>query len=296
MDPGFMDSTMAFVMSSGAFFPGINAVVMMMSTSLACSAKSAYSASKKALLISLAYPPVSAGSLEVQLQEPRSEALHLLFDSGSDVEGTDLCAETACRRDRCQPCDTRPNDEHLSRSRSTRCSNLSREEGAEVIRCFNHRSVASNVGHRGEDVHLLSTGDSGNLIQGHDGALLLRQGLDEVPILSGKEQADEVRALSHEGQLGCLRRSNLEHKIGVAPNLLGARSQSGSRRDKSGIWQACSVSCARLNLDLKAQLQELLHCVGSCSYPPLTVVGFLRNSNLHKHTVPVFGTATRHCE
>lgn len=40
----------------GAFFPGINAVVMITSTSLHCCAKSACSASINALLISLLYP------------------------------------------------------------------------------------------------------------------------------------------------------------------------------------------------------------------------------------------------
>lgn len=33
-DPGFIDSTMSFVIRMGAFLPGINAVEIMMSTSL----------------------------------------------------------------------------------------------------------------------------------------------------------------------------------------------------------------------------------------------------------------------
>ena len=52
--PSRIDSTMASVMSLGAGLPGISAVVTMMSTSFACSAKSAISASMNSLLIVLA--------------------------------------------------------------------------------------------------------------------------------------------------------------------------------------------------------------------------------------------------
>lgn len=53
-DPGFMTSTISFVISFGAGFPGIRAVVMMISTSLACSVKSFISASINSLDISFA--------------------------------------------------------------------------------------------------------------------------------------------------------------------------------------------------------------------------------------------------
>jgi hypothetical protein len=52
--PGFMDSTIAAVMSFGAGLPGINAVVMMMSTSLACLAKTSRCAFWKPSLITFA--------------------------------------------------------------------------------------------------------------------------------------------------------------------------------------------------------------------------------------------------
>ncbi len=52
--PGFMAATISAVMSSGAGLPGISAVVTMMSTSLACCANSAISASMNSLLITLA--------------------------------------------------------------------------------------------------------------------------------------------------------------------------------------------------------------------------------------------------
>jgi len=53
-EPRFIDATIAAEMSLGAGLPGMSAVVMMMSTSLAILAKSAISASMKAGLISLA--------------------------------------------------------------------------------------------------------------------------------------------------------------------------------------------------------------------------------------------------
>uniref|UniRef100_A0A6B0U4Q3 Putative secreted protein n=1 Tax=Ixodes ricinus TaxID=34613 RepID=A0A6B0U4Q3_IXORI len=53
-EPGFIDSTICLVMSRGAFLPGISAVVIMMSTSLHCSANRAISASINSLDISLA--------------------------------------------------------------------------------------------------------------------------------------------------------------------------------------------------------------------------------------------------
>ena len=52
--PVFIDRTMSAVISFGAGLPGISAVVMMMSTSVACSAKSAISALMNSGLITLA--------------------------------------------------------------------------------------------------------------------------------------------------------------------------------------------------------------------------------------------------
>jgi len=52
--PGRMRCIISCVMRMGARFPGISAVVMMTSTSLACAAKRAISAAMNAGLISLA--------------------------------------------------------------------------------------------------------------------------------------------------------------------------------------------------------------------------------------------------
>ena len=52
--PGFIESTISLVIKRGAGFPGINAVVIMISTSLACSANNAISASINAFDITLA--------------------------------------------------------------------------------------------------------------------------------------------------------------------------------------------------------------------------------------------------
>ena len=49
--PSRIDATISSVISFGAGLPGISAVVTMMSTSFACSANSAISASMNALLI-----------------------------------------------------------------------------------------------------------------------------------------------------------------------------------------------------------------------------------------------------
>ncbi|MNP34695.1 hypothetical protein D3C76_1279960 [compost metagenome] len=53
-EPGFMLSTISLVISLGAGLPGIRAVVMMMSTSLACWANSSISALMNSSLITLA--------------------------------------------------------------------------------------------------------------------------------------------------------------------------------------------------------------------------------------------------
>ena len=53
-EPGFMLSTISGRMSSGAGLPGIRAVVTMISTSLACSAKHASSAWRNSSLMMFA--------------------------------------------------------------------------------------------------------------------------------------------------------------------------------------------------------------------------------------------------
>lgn len=60
--PGFIAFTCSSKISSGAALPGINAVVTIMSTSLAYLANKAISASMNSLDISLAYPPFPSPS------------------------------------------------------------------------------------------------------------------------------------------------------------------------------------------------------------------------------------------
>lgn len=62
IEPGFMESTICFKINFGAGFPGINAVVIMISTSLAYFAKIAISASMNSLDIVLEYPPAASPS------------------------------------------------------------------------------------------------------------------------------------------------------------------------------------------------------------------------------------------
>ena len=52
--PSFIERTMSAVIRRGAGLPGISAVVMMMSTSLACSANSAISALMNSSLMTFA--------------------------------------------------------------------------------------------------------------------------------------------------------------------------------------------------------------------------------------------------
>ena len=53
-EPSFIDSTISLVINLGAGLPGIKAVVIIISTSLACSKNKAISASMNSLLIILA--------------------------------------------------------------------------------------------------------------------------------------------------------------------------------------------------------------------------------------------------
>ena len=55
--PSRIDLTMSSVINSGAGLPGIKAVVMIISTSSACSANNAISALMNSSLITFAYPP-----------------------------------------------------------------------------------------------------------------------------------------------------------------------------------------------------------------------------------------------
>ena len=61
-DPYFMFSTNSFDNNFGAGLPGISAVVIIISTSLAYFKNNANSASKYSFPISLAYPPIPAPS------------------------------------------------------------------------------------------------------------------------------------------------------------------------------------------------------------------------------------------
>lgn len=89
--PGFMDSTISWVISFGAGLPGMSAVVTTTSTSLHCSANSFISASMNSWLISLAYPPspppISKSPSTSTNSAPNDSTCSLTWSHGAAVSG-----------------------------------------------------------------------------------------------------------------------------------------------------------------------------------------------------------------
>jgi hypothetical protein len=88
--PGFIDCTISAVMSFGAGLPGMSAVVMMMSTSLACFANVSRCAFLEALAHHLRVAADAGAFLDVvDGNEFAAERLDLVGDLGTRVVGAD---------------------------------------------------------------------------------------------------------------------------------------------------------------------------------------------------------------
>ena len=165
--PGFIEATISAVMSRGAGLPGISAVVMMMSTSLACSA---YSCRLAALVVLAHLLGVAVGRhlglLRLDRTGTRRPATDLLGDLGPRVGGAHDGAQAAGRADGGETGDAGADDEHLGRRHLARRGDLAGEEPAELVGRLDDGAVAGDVGHRRQHVQRLRAGDPRHGVHG----------------------------------------------------------------------------------------------------------------------------------
>ncbi|MNH15757.1 hypothetical protein D3C79_753770 [compost metagenome] len=93
--------------------------------------------------------------LEIQLEEFRAHALHLLFDFRASVEGANNGSQAAGSTDGRQPGDAGTDDHHLGRWNLARSGDLTGKETAKLMRGFNNCPVAGDIRHRTQRVHRL---------------------------------------------------------------------------------------------------------------------------------------------
>ena len=133
-DPGFIEATISAVISRGAGRPGMSAVVMMMSTSLACSAYSLRLADLVVVAHLLGVPggaDLDLGRLDREVLP--AHGLHLVGHLGPGIRRPHDRAEGAGRADRGEAGHAGSRDEDLRRRHLARGGDLAGEEAAEHV-------------------------------------------------------------------------------------------------------------------------------------------------------------------
>ena len=136
--------------------------------------------------------------LELEFQELRAHAGHLVLDRGTGVEGAHDGAQLDRRADGRQPGNACADDHHLGRWHSTGSGDLAGEKSSELVGGLDHRTVAGDVGHRAERVHRLRPGNARHGVHRDGVDLALGQALEQVAVLRRLDEADQRRAFADE--------------------------------------------------------------------------------------------------
>ena len=198
------------------------------------------------------------GVVDVDAQELRTHRLDLLPHLGARVEGAHHGAERAGGADRGEARDPGPHDEHR---------HLTGEERAELVCRLDHRAVAPDVGHRGEDVQGLGAGDARHGIHRQRGDTAGGEPLDEVGAQGRGEQGDEHLALAEPLDLGRVGSVDLQDHVRV-PH--GVPDHVGAGPDVGGVLEAGGRTRPFLHEHGVAEPDELLDGARRRGRPALT--------------------------
>ena len=167
--PSFMDSTISAVIRRGAGLPGISAVVMMISTSLACSANKCHLGLDELVAHDLGIAAFTGAVFifKIQHQELGVHAFDLFLDLGPGVEGTHDGAHALGGADGSQAGNTGADDQHLGRRYLAGSRDLAGEKASEMLGCLHHGPVARDIRHGTQCVHFLGARDARNAVHGH---------------------------------------------------------------------------------------------------------------------------------
>ena len=141
-----------------------------------------------------------------------------------------------------------------------------------MVRGLNHSSVAADVGHGGESVKHLGSGDSGHAVHTKGRQLPVSQRLDQIWVLSRVKEGVEIGSLSRQNnmrkkkvlkinkfspeELGLFQRGlpQLESDILLECSFL--RDNLGSGSSKVVISEAGEFASSLLNVNSEALLGE----------------------------------------
>ncbi len=224
--------------------------------------------------------------LDLDLQELRAHALHLLAHLRAGVEPSHDCAEAPRSADRREPGDPGADHEHLRGRHLARGRHLPGEEPTVKARGLDDRAVTGDVGHRAQRVDLLGPRDPRHLVHRDDRRLARRQSLDELLALGRPEEADEHAVLAQRvhlvaavgARLGGL---DLEHEVALRPHRTRARCDRGAGRRIGRVVERSPESRPRLDRDLEAELPQPSDGVRGGRHAALSWPYFLGYSDSH---------------
>ena len=198
--------------------------------------------------------------VEVERDEARAEALHLLGDHRTRVVGFDDRAEPARRGDRLETRHARADHEHARGLDRARGGHEHREDARQRDGREQHRAIAGEVRLRGERVHRLRARDARDQLECERCGELLGQARGHRGRVERAQKADVDRALAQRRDLRVARRGDLEHEI--RGERLGGTRQLRTDRRIARVVEAGRRARSRLHRDLDPALHERLHRVG----------------------------------
>ena len=133
---------------------------------------------------------------DAQLEELRAEALDLFLDHGPDVEAGDDGAEAPRGRDRLQPGDSRPDDQHLGGDDGARRGDEHRQELRQPVGGEDDGLVPGDGRLGRERVHRLRARDAGDRLHRESGDAARAEALDSVLVRERLEKADQHLAVA----------------------------------------------------------------------------------------------------
>ncbi|QTK80597.1 hypothetical protein AT6N2_C3088 [Agrobacterium tumefaciens] len=211
---------------------------------------------------------------KIEIDEFRAHGFDLLGHFRAHVEGISDRAERCGRADGGKTGNAGADDQHLGGRHLAGGRHLTGEEAAEIIAGLDDRTIAGDIGHGRQDVHLLGAGDTRHHVHGDDVRAFLLRLFQKVLVLGGIEERDQSLVRRQAINFRRSRRANLGDDIGAAVKRLGAVDHRHAGCAIGVVRKAGRLAGPCLDDALIAEFLQSLRAVRRHGDPRFTFIEF----------------------
>mmetsp|Transcript_28562 Transcript_28562/g.53708 ORF Transcript_28562/g.53708 Transcript_28562/m.53708 type:complete len:752 (-) Transcript_28562:574-2829(-) len=232
--------------------------------------------------------PICLLLFEIEVHKLGAHGFDLLGHFGAHVKSIGDRTKRGRCADRGETRNTRADNQNLGRGHLARRRDLTGKEAAKIVARLNHRTVARDIGHGGQGVHLLGAADAWDHLHRDNSGALFGGLAHLVFVRDGAEERDQGLVFAQALHLGGIRRTDLGDHIGGLPKGSGGLDHLDARSLVGRIVKSGLLAGPRLNHTVVAQLLQGGGAFGRHGNAALSGKCLFWCSDLHGNRSPVF--------